>query len=51
MNLSDRIAVINAGKIVGIVDAKDTNKQELGLLMTGMSLSDARAALKEEVDA
>ncbi len=51
LNLSDRIAVINAGKIVGIVDAKDTNKQELGLLMTGMSLSDARAALKEEVDA
>lgn len=51
LNLSDRIAVINAGKIVGIVDAKDTNKQELGLLMTGMSLSDARAALEEEVDA
>ncbi|CDX65519.1 Nucleoside ABC transporter, ATP-binding protein [Leuconostoc citreum] len=51
LNLSDRIAVINAGKIVGIVDAKDTNKQELGLLMTGMSLSDAQAALKEEVDA
>lgn len=51
LNLSDRVAVINAGKIVGIVDAKDTNKQELGLLMTGMSLSDARAALKEEVDA
>jgi ABC-type uncharacterized transport system ATPase subunit len=51
LNLSDSIAVINAGKIVGIVDAKDTNKQELGLLMTGMSLSDARAALKEEVDA
>lgn len=51
LNLSDRIAVINAGKVVGIVDAKDTNKQELGLLMTGMSLADARAALKEEVHA
>ncbi|WP_367301172.1 ABC transporter ATP-binding protein [Leuconostoc carnosum] len=51
LNLSDRIAVINAGQIVGIVNAKDTNKQELGLLMTGMSLADARAALKEEVDA
>ncbi|MGX7052346.1 ABC transporter ATP-binding protein [Leuconostoc palmae] len=51
LNLSDRIAVINAGKIVGIVDAKDTNKQELGLLMTGMSLSDAKSALKQEVDA
>lgn len=51
LNLSDRIAVMNAGKIVGIVNAKDTNKQELGLLMTGMSLADARAALKKEVDA
>lgn len=49
LNLSDRIAVINAGKIVGIVDAKETNKQELGLLMTGMSLEAAREALKEEV--
>ncbi|TPF01287.1 ABC transporter ATP-binding protein [Leuconostoc mesenteroides] len=49
LNLSDRIAVINDGKIVGIVDAQDTNKQELGLLMTGMSLTEARAALKEEV--
>ena len=51
LNLSDRIAVINAGQIVGIVNAKDTNKQELGLLMTGMSLTDARAALKETVNA
>ena len=50
LNLSDRIAVINAGQIVGIVNAKDTNKQELGLLMTGMSLTDARAALKETVN-
>lgn len=45
LNLSDRIAVINSGKIVGIVDAKDTNKQELGLLMTGMSVAEARAAI------
>jgi simple sugar transport system ATP-binding protein len=45
LNLSDRIAVINSGQIVGIVDAKATNKQELGLLMTGMSVEEARAAI------
>lgn len=35
MNLSDRIAVIFEGKIVDIVDPKETNEQELGLLMAG----------------
>ncbi|MGG0543701.1 ABC transporter ATP-binding protein [Priestia aryabhattai] len=35
MNLSDRIAVIYEGKIVDIVDPKETNEQELGLLMAG----------------
>jgi len=35
LNLSDRIAVIYEGEIVGIVDAKETNEQELGLLMAG----------------
>lgn len=35
MSLSDRIAVIYKGKIVGIVDAKSTNREELGLLMLG----------------
>jgi len=37
MNLSDRIAVIYEGKIVGIVDPKETTEQELGLLMAGSS--------------
>jgi simple sugar transport system ATP-binding protein len=50
LNLSDCIAVINQGKIVGIVDAKDTNKQELGLLMTGMSVAEARAALAQTAE-
>ncbi|PVE72862.1 ABC transporter ATP-binding protein [Priestia megaterium] len=35
INLSDRIAVIYEGKIVDIVDSKETNEQELGLLMAG----------------
>lgn len=35
MNLSDRIAVIYEGKIVAIVDPKETSEQELGLLMAG----------------
>jgi general nucleoside transport system ATP-binding protein len=35
MNVSDRIAVIYEGKIVAIVDPKETDEQELGLLMAG----------------
>jgi len=35
MNVSDRIAVIYEGKIVGIVDAKDAEIETLGLMMAG----------------
>lgn len=35
MSVSDRIAVIYEGKIVGVVDAKNTNENELGLMMAG----------------
>lgn len=35
MNVSDRIAVIYEGKIVGIVDAKDADENKLGLMMAG----------------
>ena len=35
MNISDRIAVIYDGQIVDIVNPKETNEQELGLLMAG----------------
>ena len=35
LNVSDRIAVIYEGKIVAVVDAKETNEQQLGLLMAG----------------
>lgn len=35
LNVSDRIAVMYAGEIVGQVDASETNENELGLLMAG----------------
>lgn len=35
MNVSDRIAVIYEGKIVGIVDAKDADENTLGFMMAG----------------
>lgn len=44
MNVSDRIAVMYEGKIVGIVRPEETNEEELGLLMAGSSLEKARAA-------
>lgn len=39
MNLSDRIAVIFDGQIVSIVDPKETNEQQLGLLMAGQKVT------------
>lgn len=38
LDVSDRIAVIHDGKIKGILEASQTNKQELGILMAGGSL-------------
>ena len=35
MNVSDRIAVIYEGEIVGIVDAKDADENTLGFMMAG----------------
>lgn len=35
MNLADRIAVINNGELIGIVNASETNERELGLMMAG----------------
>ncbi len=37
LHLSDRIAVMYDGKIVGIVKPTETNKQELGALMLGLT--------------
>lgn len=41
MNLCDRIAVINNGELVGIVKSKDTNENEIGLMMAGIRRGDA----------
>ncbi len=42
LSLSDRIAVIYEGKIVGIVDAKDATEEELGLMMAGAGIQQGR---------
>ena len=36
LNVSDRIAIINNGELVGIVDASETDENEVGLMMTGI---------------
>jgi general nucleoside transport system ATP-binding protein len=41
INVSDRIAVIYEGKIVAIVNPKETSEQELGLLMAGSNRKEA----------
>jgi ABC-type uncharacterized transport systems, ATPase components len=35
LELCDRILVLNSGKVTGIVDARSTSKEKLGLMMTG----------------
>lgn len=35
IDLCDRILVLNSGRVAGIVDARKTTKEELGLMMTG----------------
>ena len=39
MNVSDRIAVMYEGKIVGIVNADETDENTLGLMMAGGAYS------------
>jgi len=34
IELCDRILVIGSGKITGVVDARTTTKEEIGILMT-----------------
>jgi ABC-type uncharacterized transport system ATPase subunit len=41
MNVSDRIAVIYEGRIVAVVNPKETTEQELGLLMAGSNRREA----------
>ena len=36
MNLSDRIAIVNNGELIGIVNASETTENEIGLMMAGV---------------
>lgn len=36
LNVSDRIAVVNAGELIGVVNADETNENEVGLMMAGV---------------
>lgn len=36
LDLSDRIAVVSNGELVGIVNARETDENEVGLMMTGI---------------
>ncbi|WP_147532196.1 ABC transporter ATP-binding protein [Bacillus marasmi] len=37
LQLSDRIAIVNNGELIGVVNAKETNENEVGLMMAGVS--------------
>lgn len=39
-NLSDRIAVINAGQLIDIVNTKETDEHKVGLMMAGIKKGD-----------
>jgi general nucleoside transport system ATP-binding protein len=41
LDLSDRIAVISHGELVGVVSARETNENEVGLMMTGIRRGEA----------
>ena len=36
LNVSDRIAIVNNGELVGIVNASKTDENEVGLMMAGI---------------
>jgi len=36
LNVSDKIAVVNNGELIGIVNAKETDEKEVGLMMAGV---------------
>jgi ABC-type uncharacterized transport system ATPase subunit len=43
LSLSDRIAVMFEGRIMGVLDIKEANEQDIGILMAGGSLEHAPA--------
>ena len=40
LTVSDRIAVVNNGELIGIVNAKETDEKEIGLMMAGVKKED-----------
>ena len=42
LNVSDRIAVVNDGELIGIVNADETNENEIGLMMAGVKKEEQR---------
>ncbi len=48
LNLSDRIAIVSHGELVGIVDAKNTNENEVGLMMTGIKRGEKLEAKQDK---
>ena len=42
LELCDKIMVLNSGKVAGIVDARQTTKEKLGLMMTGSGEENVR---------
>ena len=47
LNVADRIAVMYEGRIVDVLDTKETNETELGLLMAGSTRKQVRAKKQE----
>ena len=47
LNVADRIAVMYEGRIVDVLDTKETNEAELGLLMAGSTREQVRAKEQE----
>lgn len=45
LNVADRIAVVNAGELVGIVNSNETDENEVGLMMAGIK-SKAKPTVK-----
>lgn len=39
LNVTDRVAVLNNGELIGVVETQDTNENELGLMMAGIKES------------
>lgn len=42
LSLSDRILVLCGGKVMGIVEAKDVTKEEIGMMMAGHTLEEVK---------